>query len=443
MQKLRFSQTQIIALGFFLIISLGTVLLMLPVSTRSGLGADFREALFTATSASCVTGLIVQDTYTFWSPFGQGVILTLIQLGGLGFMTIATLFSLLLRRKIGIRERELLSESINSSHIGGIVRLTKKIAIGTFLCELTGAILLAFRFCPDLGLLSGIWASVFTSVSAFCNAGFDLMGRFGAYSSLMPYAGDILVNVTVMLLITAGGIGFLVWDDVATHKFRFKRYCLHTKIVLTVSLSLIIGGAVLFFLLENRANANLSWTEKILTSFFDSVTARTAGFNTTDTAALSNSGKLLTMILMFIGGSPGSTAGGIKTTTFAVLMVYAFSYVHKAASFGMFRRRLEDDSLKKASAVFFTNLCLALTATMVICAVQPLPLPDVLFETFSAIGTVGMTTGITRELLPISQFVIIFLMYCGRVGSLSFATAISSRQPQPPVRDPVEKITIG
>lgn len=443
MRKLRFSQTQIIALGFFLVIGLGTLLLMLPFATRDGAGAGFREALFTATSASCVTGLVVQDTYTFWTPFGQAVILVLIQLGGLGFMTIATLFSLLLRRKIGIRERELLSESINTSHIGGIVRLTKKIAFGTLFFELAGAILLSFRFCRDFGFASGLWASLFTSVSAFCNAGFDLLGRYGAYASLTPYADDILVNVTVMLLIIIGGIGFLVWNDISLHKLRIKRYDLHTKIVLAVTFVLIFGGAALFFVLEDRAYADMSWTERILTSFFDSVTARTAGFNTTDTAALSNSSKLLTMILMFIGGSPGSTAGGIKTTTVAVLLVYAFSYVRKAPSFGMFGRRLEDDSLKKASAVFFTNLTLALTATIAICAMQTLSLPDVLFETFSAIGTVGMTTGITRDLLPASQFIIIFLMYCGRVGSLSFATAISTRRAKPPVTSPAEKITIG
>ena len=246
-----------------------------------------------------------------------------------------------------------------------------------------------------------------------------------------------------MLLIIIGGIGFLVWNDISLHKLRIKRYDLHTKIVLAVTFVLIFGGAALFFVLEDRAYADMSWTERILTSFFDSVTARTAGFNTTDTAALSNSSKLLTMILMFIGGSPGSTAGGIKTTTVAVLLVYAFSYVRKAPSFGMFGRRLEDDSLKKASAVFFTNLTLALTATIAICAMQTLSLPDVLFEIFSAIGTVGMTTGITRDLLPASQFIIIFLVYCGRVGSLSFATAISTRRAKPPVTSPAEKITIG
>ncbi len=443
MRKLRFSQTQIIALGFFLIIALGTLLLTLPVSTRDGAGAGFREALFTATSASCVTGLVVRDTYTYWSPFGQAVILVLIQLGGLGFMTIATLFSLLLRRRIGIRERELLSESINSSHIGGIVRLTRKIIFGTLICELTGAALLALRFCPQFGPAAGLWTALFVSVSAFCNAGFDLLGRLGAYGSLVPYAGDALVNVTVMLLITIGGVGFLVWDDLLTHRLHWKRYSLHTKIVLAVSAVLTFGGALLFLLLERENAAQLPWGERILTALFDSVTARTAGFNTTDTAGLTPGAKLFTMILMFIGGSPGSTAGGIKTTTVAVLLIYAFSYVRRTPAFGVFGRRLADDSLKKAAAVFFTNLSLALFAAILICAAQPLPLTDVLFETFSAIGTVGMTTGITRALTPVSQLAIVFLMYCGRVGSLSFATALSTGHAKPAVMDPIEKITIG
>ena len=443
MRKLRISQTQIIALGFFLIIGLGTLLLTLPISTRDGAGAGFREALFTATSASCVTGLILRDTYSFWSPFGQAVILVMIQLGGLGFMTIATLFSLILRRRIGIRERELLSESINSSHIGGIVRLARKIVIITAICELTGAALLAIPFCRDFGPAGGLWTALFVSVSAFCNAGFDLLGRLGPYGSLMPYAGDVLVNVTVMLLITIGGLGFLVWDDLLTHRFRWKRYSLHTKLVLIISAILTFGGAGLFFLLARESAAGLPWGERILTALFDSVTARTAGFNTTDTALLSPAGKLLTIMLMFIGGSPGSTAGGIKTTTIAVLLIYAFAYVRREPDFGAFGRRLEDDSLKKAAAVFFTNLVLALAAAILLCAVQPLPLTDVLFETFSAIGTVGMTTGITRALAPVSQFAIAFLMYCGRVGSLSFAMALSTGHAKPAVMDPVEKITIG
>ena len=443
MRKLRFSQTQIIALGFFLIIGLGTFLLTLPVSTRDGTGAGFREALFTATSASCVTGLVVRDTYTFWSPFGQAVILVMIQLGGLGFMTVATFFSLVLRRRIGIRERELLSESINSSQIGGIVRLTRKILIVTAICELGGAALLAVRFCRDFGFAGGLWTSLFVSVSAFCNAGFDLLGRLEPYGSLVPYMSDVLVNIVVMVLITVGGLGFLVWDDVLTRGFRFRRYSLHTKIVLVISAVLTFGGALLFLLLERENAAGMDWGTRILTALFDSVTARTAGFNSTDTAALSPSGKLLTMLLMFIGGSPGSTAGGIKTTTVTVLLIYAFAFVRREPDFGAFGRRLEDDSLKKASAVFFTNLLLALAAAIAICALQSLALTDVLFETFSAIGTVGMTTGITRELLPVSQMIIAFLMYCGRVGSLSFAMALSTGHAKPAVMDPVEKITIG
>lgn len=444
MRKLRFSQTQIIALGFFLIIALGTILLMLPISTRNGEGAAFRVALFTATSTSCVTGLILQDTYTYWTGFGQAVLLLLIQLGGLGFMTIATLFSMLLRRKIGIRERELLSESINTSHIGGIVRLTKKIVIGTVLFETAGAVTLSFRFIPQFGFWKGLWTAIFTSVSAFCNAGFDLMGRFAPYVSLTPYADDILVNVTVMLLIIIGGIGFLVWDDISRKGLRVSRYQLHTKIVLSVTAALIFFGAAGFFILERRWAADMSWTERILTSFFDAVTPRTAGFNTTDTGALTDASKLLTAILMFIGGSPGSTAGGIKTTTLAVLLIYGFAYVRSKPAFGMFGRRLEMGSLQKASTVFFTNLLLMLTAALIIAGLHhEIPLADILFECSSAIGTAGMTTGITRDLQPAAQYILILLMYCGRVGSLSFATALSARRQKPKVMDPIEKITIG
>ncbi|MBE6935178.1 MAG: Trk family potassium uptake protein [Ruminococcaceae bacterium] len=444
MRKLRFSQTQIIALGFFLIIALGTLLLMLPISTRNGEGATFREALFTATSSSCVTGLVLQDTYSYWTGFGQVVLLLLIQLGGLGFMTIATLFAMLMRRKIGIRERELLSESINSTHIGGIVRLTKKIMIGTAIFEGAGAVALSFRFIPDFGFWKGLWTAVFTSVSAFCNAGFDLMGRLTPYASLSPYADDILVNVTVMLLIVIGGIGFLVWDDLSRKGLRISRYQLHTKIVLTVTFALIFFGAAAFFLLERRWAADMSWTERILTSFFDAITPRTAGFNTTDTGALTDASKLLTCILMFIGGSPGSTAGGIKTTTLAVLLVYGFSYIRQKPAFGMFGRRLEVGSLQKAATVFFTNLLLMLLSAIVIAGMHhEIPLADILFECSSAIGTAGMTTGITRELLPAAQYLLVLLMYCGRVGSLSFATALSTRRRRPKVMDPVEKITIG
>lgn len=441
---LKMSHVQIIALGFFLIIMAGTALLMLPVSTADGQGASFLEALFTATSASCVTGLIVQDTATYWSSFGQGVILTMIQIGGLGFMTIATMFFLLLRKRVHLRGRELLTESISVSQVGGIMRLAKKILLGTFLLEGVGALLLMLRFVPLYGY-RGIWMSVFHSISAFCNAGFDLMGQYtGKYSSFVFFADDWLVNLVIMALIVIGGVGFIVWDDILTHKFSIKKYHLHSKIVLWMTTILIFGGAALFLIVErNATGAELSVGDQILAALFDSVTARTAGFNTVDTAGLSDAGKLLTIALMFIGGSPGSTAGGVKTTTIVVLFLYSFSYMRSNRSTSIFGRSLEDDALRKASAVFFTNLMLALGVTIIISSIQRLPMLDLMFEAFSAIGTVGMSTGLTRELNDIARVLIIFLMYCGRVGSLSFANALAGKKKTAPVKDAVEKITIG
>ncbi len=441
---LKMSHVQIIALGFFLIIMIGTGLLMLPVSTSDGQGAAFLEALFTATSASCVTGLVVQDTATYWSTFGQGVILTMIQIGGLGFMTIATMFFLLLRRRVHLRGRELLTESLSVSQVGGLMRLAKKILLGTFLLEGAGALLLMVRFVPLYGR-RGIWMSVFHSISAFCNAGFDLMGQYtGKYSSFTFFADDWLVNLVIMALIVIGGVGFIVWDDILTYKFSIKKYHLHSKIVLWMTTILIFGGAALFLIVErNATGAGLSVGDQILAALFDSVTARTAGFNTVDTAGLSDSGKLLTIALMFIGGSPGSTAGGVKTTTIVVLFLYSFSYMRSNRSTSIFGRSLEDDALRKASAVFFTNLMLALGVIIVISSIQRLPVMDLMFEAFSAIGTVGMSTGITRELNDIARVLIIFLMYCGRVGSLSFANALAGKKKTAPVKDAVEKITIG
>lgn len=442
--KFKMSHVQIIALGFFLMILSGTILLMLPIATADGRGGTFLESLFTATSASCVTGLIVQDTATYWSGFGQGVILTLIQIGGLGFMTIATLFFMLLRKRIHLRGRELLTESISVSQVGGILRLAKKILIGTFIIEGVGALLLMIRFVPLYGK-QGIWMSVFHSISAFCNGGFDLMGRHtGAYSSLTAFSGDLLVNAVIMTLIIIGGVGFVVWDDILTYRWKLKRYHLHSKMVIFMTSILLLGGAVLFLIFErNATGAGRSLGEQVLTALFGSTTARTAGFNTVDTASLSDAGKLLTILLMFIGGSPGSTAGGVKTTTMMVLFLYSFSYMRKNRSTSVFGRSLEEDALRKASAVFFTNLMLTLGATIIISSIQQLPMLDLLFETFSAIGTAGMSTGVTRELTAVSKILIIMLMYCGRVGSLSFANALAGKRKTAPVKNAVEKITIG
>lgn len=443
--KRKFSQTRLIAMGYITIIIIGTVLLMLPVSSRSGESVGFVSALFTAISSSCVTGLVVLDTATSWSFFGQAVIICLIQIGGLGFMTIATMFSVLLKRKMGLREREIMVESINTEHIGGIKNLTKKIIAGTAIFEGVGALLLATRFIPEFGWAKGIWYSVFHSISAFCNAGFDLMGIKEPYTSLAPFADDAVVMIVISLLVIIGGIGFLVWDDISKKKLKFKRYQLHTKLVLTVTAILLVVPTVLFFVFErNFTNEGVGFGQSLLNSFFDSVTARTAGMNSTDTAALSPASKILTVVLMFIGGSPGSTAGGIKTTTLAVIAISTFNGITRRQSKGVFGRRLEKDAIHKASSVVFTNMSLAIFGIIAILAIQPdFSIGDVLFECVSAIGTVGMTTGITRDLATASRLIIAFLMFCGRVGSVSFALALMEKKAAPPVKNPREKITIG
>lgn len=444
MKKRHLSHIQFIALGFLIIIALGTTLLMLPVSTRDGNGASLISALFTAVSSSCVTGLILHDTATYWSLFGQIVIISLIQLGGLGFMTV-TLFAIqLFRKKTGLRNRALLAESINTENLGGMRRLVKIIVIGTTVFELCGALLLSVRFVPKFGWTKGIYFSLFHSISAFCNAGFDLMGGYsGEYSSFTAFSDDIIVNVTLMLLIIIGGIGFLVWEDIFKNRFYFKRYRLHTKIVLSTTALLIFGGALIIWLFEiNGICHNMSVKEQILTSLFGSVTTRTAGFNTTDTAALSDSSKLFSSLLMFIGGSSGSTAGGAKTTSFAVIFIYLASFV-RGKEPNCFGRKLNDTALKKSVTVITINLILALICAFVICATNGIPMIDALFEACSSIGTVGMTTGITRDLNLISTLLSALLMYCGRVGSITFALALLEKQSVPPVSYPTESITVG
>ncbi len=438
------STTRQIAFGFAMIILAGTLLLSLPIANRSGHG-DPLSALFTATSATCVTGLVVADTYQNWTIFGQLVILCMIQVGGLGFMTIGAYISVLLKKRIGLKERERLQESVNTLEIAGVVRLVKKIVQGALCIEGLGAVLLAFRFVPRFGAARGIYFAVFHAISAFCNGGFDLMGVDEAYSSLVAFEGDIVVNLVVVTLILVGGIGFIVWDDVARHKWHFRKYLLHSKIVLTTTLVLTAAGTVLFLVTEDQAAfAGMGPLERFLGALFSSVTPRTAGFNSVDTAALSNSGKMLTMLLMFIGGSPGSTAGGVKTTSMIVLLFYAVAMVLNREDINLFGRRLTDEVVKKANAVVVINATLTIIATIVIMALQPLlNFEDVLFEVLSAIGTVGMTVGITRDLNIISQVIIIVLMYCGRLGSLSFALVFAQKSASASVRQPQEKIIVG
>ena len=440
----KLTQTQMIVAGYILIILTGSLLLMLPWASRSHEVTPFLDTLFTATSASCVTGLVVVDTWSHWSIFGQVIVLTLIQVGGMGFMTLGVYMAILLRRRIGLKTRGVLQESINSLQIGGIVKLAKKIIQGTLLFESVGALLLMYRFIPRFGLMRGIWYGIFHAVSAFCNAGFDLMGYTEPYLSLCGYAGDWLVNLTIMSLIVIGGIGFFVWDDIADKKLKIRRYTLHTKIVLMVTASLIIGGALFFFFAEqNNVMRNMPLAEQIWASFFQSVTARTAGFNTVDTGALTEGSKFVTILLMFIGGSPGSTAGGIKTTTLIVLLVCVRANIRQEHGYNILDRRLDEESVRKACTVMCTNLLLMLTATIIMLALQPFALTDVLFEAASTIGTVGMTTGITRSVCSASKIVLIFLMYCGRIGSLTFALSLRGNKHEPAVKQPVEQIMIG
>lgn len=445
MRLKRMSNVQVIALGFLALIAAGTLLLCLPIATRDGQGASLKDALFTATSASCVTGLVVQDTAVYWTGFGQIIILSLIQIGGMGFMTIATMLLLVLRQRVGIRNRERMIESISTADSGSILPLTRKIFIGTIAIEIIGALVLSIRFIPMLGWSKGLWYGLFHSISAFCNAGFDLMGPFtGPYSSLTSYANDPLVVLVMTGLITLGGLGYWVWDDLWHNRFHWKRYRLQTKLVLTISAVLTIAGTLLFWLLERENMAGQSAGEQALRSLFNAVTPRTAGFSTTDAATLTEGSKLLTILYMFIGGSPGSTAGGIKTTTFAVLVLYVFAEITHRREVNAFGRHIRESYHRRAASIALYNLLLAITAGLLLCALHSdLPLSDILLETFSAMGTVGMSTGITRQLGDVCQIILIVLMYLGRVGSISFSLAIFEKRTRPPVSQPAETVIIG
>lgn len=437
------SQMQMIAIGFFIIIVIGTLLLMTPPASRARESTDFLTALFTAVSSTCVTGLIVTDTYLHWSRFGQLVILALIQIGGLGFITLGFGFSLFLRRKITLRQRGLLKESVNVINIGGIVRLAKLIIRGTVLFEGIGAVILTLCFLPRMEFKEALYYGIFHSISAFCNAGFDLMSQYG-FSSFIGYNSNWVVCLTLIALILIGGIGFFVWSDIHEHKWHFRKYALHTKIVLIVSAILTAGGAVLFFFLERtHLFADMSTSDAILNALFCSVTPRTAGFNTIAVDNLTESSKLLTIVLMFIGGCPGSTAGGIKVTTLAVLILYLKENLARTDGSNIFGRRLEDDAVPKAAAVFTTNMLLAITATFIICTIQHIDLTAIIFDVVSAVSTVGMSTGITPNLKIGSRVILIILMYLGRVGSLSFAMSFTDKKKLVHIRQPKEHISIG
>ena len=436
----------VIALGFAAIIALVTLLLMLPASSRAGTWTDPLTALFTATSAVCVTGLVVVDTATHWSVFGRCVLLAGIQIGGLGVMTVIALAAMMMNRRIGLRQRTLLVESVATLHIGGIVRLVRRALYGTLLLELAGALLLALRFVPLLGPGRGVFYAVFHAVSAFCNAGFDLMGTVtGPFSSLESFVSDPLVNLVAVSLILLGGLGFFVWDDLIENKFRFRRLQLHTRVVLVITPVIVLVPACLFYVFEAGASmAGMSTGTRMLASLFSAVTPRTAGFDTVPTGELSPAGSLLTVLLMLTGGNPGSTAGGAKTTTMLVLLLLAVSILRREEDIRLFGRRLPEDLMRRACSIVIIYVSLAMLSTLAICAAQPeLALQDVIIEVFSAINTVGMSTGLTRELGTFARLIIILLMYAGRLGSLTFALLIA-RHPSPsPLRCPQERILIG
>lgn len=438
-----FSYTRMIAFGFLAVILMGTSLLSLPIAARSGDRTPLIDCFFTATSATCVTGLTVLDTYMHWSSFGHVIILGLIQIGGLGFMTIITMFSIFTRKHISLYERRLLMQSAGTIRLSGIITMIKRVVIGTFCVEGMGAVFLSLRFCPKLGFAKGLWYAVFHSVSAFCNAGFDLMGRFNEVS-LTGYYNDPLVCITLMVLIVIGGLGFLVWSDVIKCRFVFKKMELHSKLVLTVTALLVFGGAAVLFMTEkNGAFKGMTIGEQVLSAFFQSITLRTAGFFTVDQSKLSDSGCILSIILMFIGGSPGSTAGGVKTTTIAVFLLSLLCVARNNDDVVVFKRKINQKFVVQSAAIIGIHIIIASIAVFFICYMETENMRDIIYESISAISTVGISTGITPDFTIVSKLFIAGLMYTGRIGGMTIVLAIAEKSNKVKLERPEEKILIG
>ena len=425
----RITPGQMIILSFATMIFIGACLLMLPFSTNNGKGAPFLDALFTSTSASCVTGLIMHDTSQYWSPFGQFVILALIQIGGMGVITMAILLSVLGGKKIGFKQRYFMQQSISAPKLGGIIRNTKWILKATLFVEAFGAILLSLRFLPRFGLVKGLWYSVFHSISAFCNAGFDLMGTKQAYSSLTGYANDILVSNVIAALIVLGGLGFFVWKDIVQHKHHLHKYSLHSKVVLFTTFILLVLSTIYFYI-NDFSHWNMGLADQINVSIFQAVSPRTAGFNTIDLNQMTQSSILFMTIL-------------IKTTTLAVLILSIRAVFNHKQNPQCFGRRISMETLNNATALFMLFMVLFVTGALLISAFDQLPILDALFEAASAIGTVGLTLGITPTLSTASHCILIFLMFFGRVGGLTLLLAISKHQVIANANLPQENITIG
>ena len=439
-RKKHLTTFQVIILGFAGVILLGAVILMLPISSAKGTITSFHDALFTATSAVCVTGLAVRDTGSYWSVFGQAVILILIQVGGLGVVTVASAVTMLSGKKISLMQRSTMQDAISAPQVGGIVRLTRFILKGTFFIELCGALLLLPVFCQDYGG-KGIWMALFHSISAFCNAGFDILGTAkNPFPSLTGYAGNITVNVVIMLLIILGGIGFLTWEDVCTNKGNLKRYRMQSKVILAATLILIVLPTLLFLFSDFQ---EMTVGKRCLVSLFQAVTPRTAGFNTENLSNMTAVSKTVMILLMLIGGSPGSTAGGMKTTTFTVLILNAVATFRSREEASAFGRRIDCTVIKNASAIALLYLGLFLCGGCIISIQNGIPLLDSLFEAASAVGTVGLTLGVTPGLHLASRYVLIVLMYLGRVGGLTLIYAVFSKKKTGNAKLPLEKITVG
>lgn len=436
----KLSSSQIILLGFALMIIMGAILLMLPVSSNSGSATGFLDCLFTSTSAVCVTGLVVFDTATHWSVFGQIVILLLIQIGGMGVVTAAAAITVASGKRISLMQRSTMQDAISAPQVGGIVRFTGFILKGIFLAELIGAVLLAPVFMADYGFWQGIWMGIFHSVSAFCNAGFDLLGKSAPFSSLTGYAQHPVINLVITGLIIFGGIGFLTWQDIRQNKLHWQRYRMQSKVILVTTLLLLVLPALYFYFFEF---SHLAPAQRFWGSWFQSVTPRTAGFNTLDLTQLSQSGQMLMCIMMLIGGSPGSTAGGMKTTTFAVLLACAVAVFRRQENGRFFGRRLTDETVKHACTVFLLYLTVFLTGGMLISRIESLPLLTCLFESASAVGTVGLTLGITPGLGTVSRLILICQMFIGRVGGLTLIFATLPATKNTLSKLPLEKITVG
>ncbi len=433
---------QILMLGFAAVIAAGAILLTLPAATINGRGLSFVDALFTATSATCVTGLVVVDTQTTFSIFGKVVILSLIQVGGLGIMTMSTMIALILGKRIGLRERMVMQEALNVFSTAGVVRLTKMVLVVTLLIEGTGALLLWWRWWPDLGGAQALWYGVFHAVSSFNNAGFDL---FGDFRSLTPFISDVAVNLIISSLIILGGIGFAVIADLH-RKREFGKLTIHSKLALITTGWLILIGTILilFFELNNPLTLQpLSWKGKLLAAYFQSVSPRTAGFNTLDLVSLHSVTQFLIVILMFIGASPGSTGGGIKTTTFGAILLTVWGTITGKSEVIIYERRLPRETIRKALVIVTTSMALVIAVTMALLITQKADFLALMFEATSAFGTVGLSMGVTPDLTPIGRLIIAFTMYAGRVGPLTVAFALTQQLGKANVKYLEEKIMIG